>query len=535
MKKYIFLFLLQITFNFVHAAESDALLEKGWSELLKDNDSTALNYFEQAYQKANQEKRKENSAVALLNMGICSYGVSYSVGLNYCLRAMDAYKELEKSDKEKALIGRSKCLVLISTIKARQGKFKEAIALSLEAKKGFPSSKDTSGYLGLVYYGLGNSYMNLSQMDSAEYYHRLALQERLQTKKYIYIPASYLSVADIELQLNKKELSLSYYQLSYAIADSTGNRQSQVAALFGLGKWLLKFDKNAGAAEQKFIEAKQIANKLSDRSFYLKCLEQLYQLKKAQNNYPEALSYAEELKALKDSLSNWERERVTKSLETQFDVAEKDRRLSLLQKEKDIVLLTNTLLWLSIGFILILALGIILFLRKLTKRDALLLQAKEEKMQLIEAQKILKEQQLHNELEFKESQLSALTLQMLQKNELMLELQQKLEADASLNKDNAVSKLINKGLNHDKEWSDFNTHFESVNKNFYNRLKQVYSDISPNDLKICALIKLNLSTKEMAGILNISPDSVKTARYRLRKKLQLNTEDNLTEFILNLK
>jgi len=73
-----------------------------------------------------------------------------------------------------------------------------------------------------------------------------------------------------------------------------------------------------------------------------------------------------------------------------------------------------------------------------------------------------------------------------------------------------------------------------LNKNFYTRLKQKYPDISTNDLKICALIKLNLSIKEMASILNISPDSVKTARHRLRKKLQLNTEDNLTDFILSV-
>ncbi|MBL0048052.1 MAG: hypothetical protein IPP32_08165 [Bacteroidetes bacterium] len=117
----------------------------------------------------------------------------------------------------------------------------------------------------------------------------------------------------------------------------------------------------------------------------------------------------------------------------------------------------------------------------------------------------------------------------------MHELQEKVESDEKLQKDNSLTKLINKGLNHDKEWTDFNSHFESINKNFYARLKQSYPDISPNDLRICALIKLNLSTKEMAGILNISPDSVKTARYRLRKKLQLNTEDNLTDFILNLK
>jgi DNA-binding CsgD family transcriptional regulator len=143
------------------------------------------------------------------------------------------------------------------------------------------------------------------------------------------------------------------------------------------------------------------------------------------------------------------------------------------------------------------------------------------------------EQKMSNEIEFRESQLSALTIQMVQKNDLLLLLKEKLDADKN-EKDTAISNIINKGLNQDKEWDDFNTHFESINKNFYTRIKQAFPSVSPSELRICALIKMNLSIKEMASILNISPDSVKTARYRLRKKLQLNTEDNLTEFILNL-
>ncbi len=122
----------------------------------------------------------------------------------------------------------------------------------------------------------------------------------------------------------------------------------------------------------------------------------------------------------------------------------------------------------------------------------------------------------------------------MQKSELLNEVKEVLDKDKSISESNEVHKLINKGQNQDGDWEDFNTRFESLNKNFYSRLKTAYPEISPNDLRICALIKLNLSIKEMAGILNISPDSVKTARYRLRKKLQLNTEDNLTEFILSL-
>ncbi len=65
-------------------------------------------------------------------------------------------------------------------------------------------------------------------------------------------------------------------------------------------------------------------------------------------------------------------------------------------------------------------------------------------------------------------------------------------------------------------------------------LKDRYPDLTPNEMRLSALVKLNLTIKEMAAILGISPDSVKTARYRLRKKLELNTEENLTDFMLQL-
>lgn len=119
---------------------------------------------------------------------------------------------------------------------------------------------------------------------------------------------------------------------------------------------------------------------------------------------------------------------------------------------------------------------------------------------------------------------------MLRKNELLQELNEKLEQQSQPE----ARQLISRELNREKEWDDFNLYFEGLNKNFFNRLKEAFPEITPNDLRICALIKMNMSIKEMAAIMNISADSVKTARYRLRKKLQLNTEDNLTEFLMKL-
>lgn len=528
------LFLTGCTGETYAQSGAKALLEQGWKSLVKDNDLEALRYFGLAYEKAKSENDTESVAAALLNMGICHYSVSYSRGLEYCFRAMAEYKKLEHSNPAKALEGRSRCLVLVSTIYSRQGKLREAIGLSKEAMLGFAPENDTTGYLGLTYNSLGLCYERLKMRDSSEFYYRLALQERLKTNDYTYLPSSYLSMADIEMGHGNKEQSKALYERSLAVADSTGNKQSQVAAILGLGKWFETFEQDEHEAELRFRAGKEIASSLSDKIFYVKSLENLLQLKKKQGDFKQALAYQEELSIIKDSLNSIDKQKAVKSLEIQFEVSEKDRQLKLIQKQREITLLTNYLLAGGIIFILIISGTIIMLLRRSNKRDKLLLLTKEALVKAVEEQRVLKEQQMQNELEFKESQLSAMTFQMAQKNELMQQLKERMEQDKNIANDQVLRKIVSKGLNHDKEWSDFNAHFESINKNFYARLKLAYPDISPNDLKICALIKLNMSIKEMAGILNISPDSVKTARYRLRKKLQLNTEDNLTDFILSL-
>ena len=516
------------------ASKSKDLLDKGWDELFKDNDIDALRLFGEAYDEAKTEKDTENIALALLDMGICTYSVSYTDGLDYALRAMEEFKKFEKTFPAKALQGRSKCLQLISTINLRQGKYRESVAMSKEALLGFSENIDTTTYLGIIYNSLGVAYSKLNLPDSSEYFHRKALEERIQTKDLRYLPVSLIRVADIEAAKGNKSESKSLYDRAFFLADSTGNRQEEVMALLAIGKWKMNFEKNFNDAESDYLKAESIAKVLSDRSFYLNAIDHLIELKKVQGDFSGALKLSEEEAAIRDSMNSWEKQKIQKSLEIQFDVAEKERQLKLIQNENDISRLTNYLLWATIAFLLLFAGGIIYFIRKNHKRDKLLLQTKVELVKALEEQKVLREQYMQNELEFKEAQLSALTVQMLQKNELMQELREKLEADQSISKDSPLTRLVNKGQNQEKEWADFNVQFESINKNFYARIRQAYPDISPNDLKICALIKLNLSIKEMAGILNISPDSVKTARYRLRKKLQLNSEDNLTEFILKL-
>ena len=86
----------------------------------------------------------------------------------------------------------------------------------------------------------------------------------------------------------------------------------------------------------------------------------------------------------------------------------------------------------------------------------------------------------------------------------------------------------------DKDWENFKLYFDQVHEDFDIKLKKYFNDLTSNEIRLAALMKMKLTTKEIASILNISADSVNKARYRLRKKLNMNTDDRLEAFILAL-
>ncbi|MCD0472313.1 hypothetical protein [Flavobacterium sp. JAS] len=190
-------------------------------------------------------------------------------------------------------------------------------------------------------------------------------------------------------------------------------------------------------------------------------------------------------------------------------------------------------LQISLVLIFIILIVVSYLLNNSNKRGKEMLIIKEEDFEALEKQKKTERAKFENDIEQKENQLRIIMLQVLKKNELLNEIKAKIEEKDPLSNQQLL-KMLNQHFEQNKRCSDFDLCYESINKNFYMRIKENYSEINSNDLKICALIKLNMSIKEMSSILNISPDSVKTARYRLRKKLQLTTEQNLSDFILSI-
>lgn len=141
---------------------------------------------------------------------------------------------------------------------------------------------------------------------------------------------------------------------------------------------------------------------------------------------------------------------------------------------------------------------------------------------------------LQKDIEAKSRELGLSTMNLIKRNELLGTIKKDL---SSFNKDEKLTnviKLINKNLNTSDDWKLFEEAFENADKGFIKKLKSQHSNLTSNDLRLCTYLRLNLSSKEIAPLFNISLRSVEVKRYRLRKKMNLPHEASLTNYILQL-
>ncbi|WP_165730692.1 triple tyrosine motif-containing protein [Polaribacter sp. 20A6] len=173
---------------------------------------------------------------------------------------------------------------------------------------------------------------------------------------------------------------------------------------------------------------------------------------------------------------------------------------------------------------------------KLKSKSLLEKAQKELKLKELESAQIimkLNNDKLRVDIESKSRELASSTMNIIKKNDFLNTI--KTELANSESKDiSKVVKIIDKNLNNTDDWKMFQEAFNNADKNFLKKVKDKHTSLTPNDLRLCAYLRLNLSSKEIAPLLNISPRSVEVKRYRLRKKMGLAHDENLTNYILEI-
>ncbi|MXV16442.1 triple tyrosine motif-containing protein [Hufsiella ginkgonis] len=148
----------------------------------------------------------------------------------------------------------------------------------------------------------------------------------------------------------------------------------------------------------------------------------------------------------------------------------------------------------------------------------------------------LKNDKLESDVMFKNKELATITMHLVERGKLLSKIRDELAAlprktDGS-NEFRSILRLLAEAEKGDKDWEHFSTYFDEVHRNFLSKLKALYPVLSSTDLKLCAYLRINLSSKEIAQLMNISLKGVEISRYRLRKKLGLSQEVNLFDFLM---
>lgn len=172
------------------------------------------------------------------------------------------------------------------------------------------------------------------------------------------------------------------------------------------------------------------------------------------------------------------------------------------------------------------------------QREKLLLNAEQElELKELENQSQLMKfnnDKLRHDIESKNRELGISTMSLIKKNEFLNTIKKELKKAEGLSHVKQVVKIIDKNLNNTDDWNLFEEAFNNVDKNFLKKIKTEHPSLTSNDLRLCAYLRLNLSSKEIAPLLNISSRSVEVKRYRLRKKLELSHDVSLTDYLLEV-
>ena len=190
------------------------------------------------------------------------------------------------------------------------------------------------------------------------------------------------------------------------------------------------------------------------------------------------------------------------------------------------------------------------FLQNKFRRQQLLFEEEQKKLQyILELEKTraeselisVKSQNLETEIQFKNSELASTAMHLVKKGELITRLKTELnqlirrvDVSTAQTEVKKMIKQLEEDDQIDQEWDQFAKHFDKVHSDFVMQLKTKHPDISPNEVKLCSYLRMNLSSKEIAQLLNISLRGVEISRYRLRKKLNLQGGENLFDYLIQL-
>lgn len=510
----------------------------------------------------------EGNGYRLLGLSLMARS-KYPESKDAYIKALDLYKKI--NDHEQQL----KTLSNLGTVYGKMFDYKTSLEFHLQALM-LAESTDNNRWIANQMNNIGNIYSIQGQLDLALSYYRkayshssifkdlsllghssnniglvmmdqkkydssrLMFEESMRARKAINddwgVSSCLLNLSITSMHLGNLSAALSLVDESLAIKTRIKDFHGQLKCLVTKSKILLR--------QTNFREAKLVMNEALALSKQIKLRDpavlDLHAIFfEATKDYQKALQWKTSFHELNDSIFNETRINQLAQLQSLYELSKKENRILALEQSKEIERLTWSMIIGSVLVILIILILRISVLRLRMKEKQKRHQVEMELQSKTIENALLREKQLQIEIDQKNRELASYTMNFVQKSELMEQLKANLQDvraadETSAKKIHAIGKLIDSSYKIDRDWENFKLRFESVHHDFFKLLKEKYPDLTNADMKLCALLRLNMNIKEAAEFLGTTPDSAKTARWRLRQRFKLPKHVNLVDFILNI-
>jgi tetratricopeptide (TPR) repeat protein len=378
------------------------------------------------------------------------------------------------------------------------------------------------GNLGVVYTWLGNS-------DSALKYYQAALNIAREIGDDDGVGVNLCNLGGIYRDNGNYSKALEYYFKALPILKNAGDQRFIISSYIHIGNGFFN-QKNYKLAKAYLDSALDLSLRISEKDQMKLIYLNMSMLDSASGNLNKWLEDYKKYIVWRDSAVNQESVKKITRMEVSFEYQRREDSISAVQERANIIRTAeisrkNIITYSSIVIEILTAILAILFINRQQirrKRDKLLYEKEKQRMEdELNNAKIMLDEYLKN---------------MVEKNELLEQFKTDVEDLKKLKaKEIAEARIENiEILNKttiltEEDWNKFKELFEQVHKGFFIRLKEKLPDLTQAEIRLVCLSKLKLDTKQMAGILGVSTDTIKKTRYRLRKKLGLSGEDNIEE------
>jgi len=461
----------------------------------------------------------------------------------------EAVKQLLEADRIMRTLNKPEMLAtnsnMLGTVYYYNKQPMEALTQFNQALAIYIKTRNPSG-LSETYAHIGQWHEKGKQPDSALFYQRTALQYAITANNQSTLAKIYENMGSVHEDLAAYDSARFYYQRSLDLYRSMNLRPEQVEVVNNLGDIYFKtgdYARGLQYARQAMALALAEQDKYQLQSAFRDMAECFQMMGKMDSAY----HYLEKSRELVQEIYTGDNQKQIALMQTMYEFEQKNAEIGQLnarRKVYDTIIIAVVLVAFLLGLLAFVANSRqklkILNEKRLNEQNQRIYLAEKDLMESELRMKKMEEENLKQQLETRSRELSSHILHLIQKNEVMEEIRsglQEIMKDERRDQKKQIRQLLSKinfSFAQDDYWNEFRLIFDKVHTSFFTDLKHNCPDLTPSELRLLALVKMNLGSADMAKLMGVTQESLRVMRYRVKKKMHIDANDSLQQFVQQL-